>query len=385
MRRLRVERDMFDIAIICALRIESDAVEAAFDRFFEGYELLFDAKPAGDPNSYTFGKIAQHHVILAYMPRMGKANAARVSAHLCGSFPNIRLGLVVGICGAVPQPPENEEIFLGDIIISTGVVQVDFGRQYTSQFVRKDTIQDNLPRPNIEICGFYHRLRGLRGQRKFRQNFSQNVTDICGKEEFASWTRPTPKSDKLYRANYGHMHRDPKACSVCAQAGEGDPVVCESALAMSCERLGCDEDQTIARERKPNNAPAVHFGGVASSDQVMKSALNRDRIANQENIVGFEMEGAGVWDSFPTVIIKGACDYADCHKNKKWQKYASVTAAAGAMAFLQQWEVTNHNTSRTTERRQFEPVAGNDIVSYRCCMPLIVSNTLETGSALCYV
>jgi hypothetical protein len=50
------------------------------------------------------------------------------------------------------------------------------------------------------------------------------------------------------------------------------------------------------------------------------------------------MEGAGVWDTFPCIVIKGACDYADSHKTKKWQRYASATAAACAKAFLEFWE-----------------------------------------------
>jgi nucleoside phosphorylase len=49
------------------------------------------------------------------------------------------------------------------------------------------------------------------------------------------------------------------------------------------------------------------------------------------------MEGAGVWDAFPCVVIKGVCDYADSHKNKKWQGYAAATAAACMKAFLKEW------------------------------------------------
>ncbi|KAI1013599.1 hypothetical protein LB504_013194 [Fusarium proliferatum] len=49
------------------------------------------------------------------------------------------------------------------------------------------------------------------------------------------------------------------------------------------------------------------------------------------------MEGAGVWDSFPCIVIKGACDYADSHKDKDWQRYAAATAAACAKAFLGFW------------------------------------------------
>lgn len=79
--------------------------------------------------------------------------------------------------------------------------------------------------------------------------------------------------------------------------------------------------------------PAVHFGLMASGDTVMKSGEDRDDIARQEDIVGFEMEGAEVWDTFPCVVIKGARDYADSHKTKAWQRYAAATAAAYMKAF----------------------------------------------------
>ena len=36
--------------------------------------------------------------------------------------------------------------------------------------------------------------------------------------------------------------------------------------------------------------------------------------------------------------IKGACDYADSHKTKKWLRYAAAAAAACAKAFLEYWE-----------------------------------------------
>jgi hypothetical protein len=39
-------------------------------------------------------------------------------------------------------------------------------------------------------------------------------------------------------------------------------------------------------------------------------------------------------DSFPCVVIRGICDYADSHKNKRWQPYAAVTAAAYAKELL---------------------------------------------------
>lgn len=39
------------------------------------------------------------------------------------------------------------------------------------------------------------------------------------------------------------------------------------------------------------------------------------------------MEGAGVWDEIPCIVVKGVCDYADGHKIKKWKNFAAATAA----------------------------------------------------------
>jgi nucleoside phosphorylase len=39
-------------------------------------------------------------------------------------------------------------------------------------------------------------------------------------------------------------------------------------------------------------------------------------------------------DSFPCLVIRGICDYADSHKNKAWQPYVAATAAAYAKELL---------------------------------------------------
>jgi len=66
----------------------------------------------------------------------------------------------------------------------------------------------------------------------------------------------------------------------------------------------------------------------------MKHGPTRDRIAKEEAILCFEMEAAGLMDNFPCIVIRGICDYADAHKNKRWQRYAAATAAAYAKEFL---------------------------------------------------
>ncbi|OJJ30425.1 hypothetical protein ASPWEDRAFT_142843, partial [Aspergillus wentii DTO 134E9] len=47
------------------------------------------------------------------------------------------------------------------------------------------------------------------------------------------------------------------------------------------------------------------------------------------------MEASGLMNDFPSLAIRGICDYSDSHKNKQWQDYAAATAAAYAKELLQ--------------------------------------------------
>jgi nucleoside phosphorylase len=90
----------------------------------------------------------------------------------------------------------------------------------------------------------------------------------------------------------------------------------------------------VDREPRPSAVPAIHYGLIASGDQVMRHGTTRDRLRRELNVLCFEMEAAGLMDSFPCLIIRGICDYADSHKNKHWQPYAAATAAAYAKELL---------------------------------------------------
>jgi nucleoside phosphorylase len=81
--------------------------------------------------------------------------------------------------------------------------------------------------------------------------------------------------------------------------------------------------------------PAIHYGLIASANQVMKDATVRDALTEEKGVLCFEMEAAGLMNHFPCLVIRGICDYADSHKNKQWQGYAAMTAAAYAKELLQ--------------------------------------------------
>lgn len=351
-------RNAFQIAIICALPLESDAVEAMFDDFWERDDTY--GKAGGDSNAYTTGRIGGHNVVLVFMPGMGKGHSASVTASLRSSFEEIRLDLVVGICGGVPSAPDDgKEILLGDVIISTGIVQYDLARQFSDQAVRKDTLQDNLGRPNVEIRAFLSKVKSWQGRLRLKENMSVYLADLCKKEGFEESKYPGADDDILYPPSYRHKHHNLSACAICAGCVNKDDRVCDNALDFSCTELKCDDKQQLSRARllkaRSNAAgdpsvstelakaqePEIHFGLIASGDLVMKSGYHRDEVAAKERVIAFEMEGAGVWDNIPTVVIKGVCDYADSHKNKKWQRYAASVAAACMKAFLKEWRVAD--------------------------------------------
>jgi nucleoside phosphorylase len=337
------DRRGFEIAIICALPLEADAVIALFDKHWEDDGQSFGSAP-GDPYAYTTGVIGMHNVVVAHMPNMGTVSAAGVAASLRASFDNVKLALVVGICGGVPYGPQHdEEIFLGDVIISQSLIQYDFGRQYPNAFERKNTLEDSLGRPPLEIRSILAKLTTDHHRGRMQDSTNHFFRELQHKLRRATY--PGLEADQLFEPSYLHKHHD---FTICATCSEDEAQICLGALRMNCTDLGCQGHRTASRQRpvqhqssmntvESETLPSIHIGRMGSGDTVMKSGKHRDEIAKRDGIIAFEMEGAGVWDYFPSIVIKGVCDYADSHKNKQWQPYAAATAAACTKAFLKGW------------------------------------------------
>jgi nucleoside phosphorylase len=55
--------------------------------------------------------------------------------------------------------------------------------------------------------------------------------------------------------------------------------------------------------------------------------VTRDRLsAELSGILCFKIKAIGLINNFLYIIIRGICDYADSHKNKRWQPYIAVIA-----------------------------------------------------------
>ncbi|OQU96555.1 Tetratricopeptide repeat-containing protein isoform 1 [Cladophialophora immunda] len=337
-------RDDFEIAIICALPLERNAVEVLLEKEYETGGFSY-GKAAEDLNAYTTGRLGNQHVVLAYMPSMGMINSAAVAANLRSSFRGIRLAMIVGVCGGVPTTPEGAEILLGDIIVSMSVIQIDFGRQYPNMYIRKRELEDTLGRAAPEVRAYIGKISGYLVQKRLRNKITTFSAHIGTTEGFSGSVYPGPENDKLYPADYRHKHRT-QPCGTCEACNGSNDDVCETALQSDCETLGCGNDiidggtcvqRALGSSQGGAGRPAIRFGRIACSNTVMKSGVHRDRVAAEEKVIGFEMESAGAWEYLPTIVIKSVCDYSDSHKNKQWQAYAAATAAACTKAMLEEW------------------------------------------------
>ncbi|KAL4736839.1 WD40-repeat-containing domain protein [Aspergillus similis] len=371
-------RDEFAIAIICALPLEAEAVEALFDETYDRFGRHY-GKQRRDANAYINGRIGKHDVVLCCMPGKGKGSAASVAASLLSSYRNVNLSLVVGICGGAPPPPKYEEIYLGDVIISDSVIEYDFGRQYPGGFARKTGVKNTLGRPNREIRALLNGFRAENARKELQDQTKQYLHSL--QQKGAKWCYPRV-NDLLFKSSYLHKHSHHASARCSCFRTDSPEEICEEALGQDCNDLGCDISQQIRHQEFLETIPTIYIGPVASADTVMKSGKHRDEIVRKEKVIGFEMEGAGVWDSVPCIIIKGVCDYADSHKSELWRTYAAATGASAAKAFLEYWTPASHqdmsrNHHLNPSFHANDPVNPPYLQALQCPDPFVVKNQLK--------
>jgi nucleoside phosphorylase len=304
----------YTVGWICAITPEYVAARAFLDVEHERPEFL----SLNDDNSYTLGKIGKHNVVIAVLPdgQYGIYSAARVANDMLRSFCNIRIGLTVGIGSGAPS--QKHDIRLGDIVVSMprdgsgGVLQYDFGKTMQSQsFCQTGFL--NQPPAVLRSAVVVLQAQYMRKGHQLEEAIN-NILEMKPRLR-EKYKRPDPSSDRLYQSEITHPPNNETNCAVVCG---NDPLK----LVLRSERIE-DEDN-----------PEIHYGLIASANQLMKDAQVRDRLAAEKNVLCFEMEAAGLMNHFPCLVIRGICDYSDSHKNREWQGYAAMTAAAYAKDLL---------------------------------------------------
>jgi nucleoside phosphorylase len=301
----------YTVGWICALPLEMTAATAMLD---EDYGAPQETHPS-DHNSYCLGRIKEHNVVIACQPAgvYGTTSAAVVAAQMLSSFEHIKIGLMVGIGGGAPS--KQHDIRLGDVVVSRpgktfgGVVQYDYGKMMKKgRFVQTGSL--NKPPPILMTAVAKLESQHMMEDSKVSQLLSEMIQKYPKLQSKFSYQGA--ENDRLYQATYDHVDNN------------DDDHTCTS----------CDVSQEVGRPVRSRNVPAIHYGIIASGNQVMKYGVKRDQLRKELDVLCFEMEAAGLMDNFPCLVIRGICDYSDSHKNKRWQAYAAATAAAYAKELL---------------------------------------------------
>ncbi|KAJ4122800.1 hypothetical protein NW768_010245 [Fusarium equiseti] len=298
----------YTIGWICAIQKEYTAAQA----FLEEKHPVPQSISQQDPNTYTLGRMGNHNVVIVVLPQgdYGVCSAATVTSDMCYSFPNITMGLMVGIGGGVPS--RKKDVRLGDVVVSTpghghgGVIR------YNLRTALQDPELEIVEHLNAPPPALLQAMVGLKTEYRLeRKSLGDSIDAVLDKHPKLRQDnrRPENSLDRLYRSDGMHAGNGTTPCT------------------QSCD----DVSQIVARPERSN--PSIHYGIIASDNVVCKDARIRDKLA-ANGVLCIEMEAAGLMNHFPCVVIRGIADYADIHKNDEWHGYAAFAAAAYAKELL---------------------------------------------------
>ncbi|KAH7242738.1 nucleoside phosphorylase domain-containing protein [Fusarium tricinctum] len=301
----------YTVGWICALPVEMAAAEGMLDEVFQhpGQGML-------DDNIYVVGRIAHLKMVIVCLPYgvAGTTSATRVAEQMRQTFTALRYTLLVGVGGGMPS--KEFDVRLGDVVVSApsasspGVVQYDYGKDIQND---RFITTGHLNLPPARLLNAISRLESQEVLRLSGTIFpmARNIDMLQAKyaNSERNWSYPGRDKDLLFNSSYDHE--------------EGY---------QTCEM--CDKAYLEERPQRGSIRPQVHYGTIASANRVMRNGAARERLRLDKNALCVEMEAAGLMNNFACLVIRGICDYADSHKNKDWQLYAAVTAAAYAKELL---------------------------------------------------
>ncbi|GJP88347.1 hypothetical protein AnigIFM59636_003606 [Aspergillus niger] len=282
----------YKVGWICALQTELDAAQRMLDRIHtKGFGHGMDC------NLYILGQIGQLNVVLTCLPmgQYGNNIAAVVATRMMNRFPEISIGLMVGIGGGLPSA--KNDIRLGDVVVSIphlqygGVVQYDMGKFTSDGFITTGSLKAP-PEKLLQVLNF----------------MPSHGSPIPGLPDIEY---PGVELDQLFDSSYTHTV-DADTC------------------------ISCDAQQVVPRPRtRTTTSPRVFYGTIASGNSVVKNSKIREILIQKHGVLCCEMEAAGLMNTkFPCLVIRGISDYADSHKNEIWMKYAAAAAAQYARDLL---------------------------------------------------
>jgi len=306
--------NQYTIGWICAIQCELTAARLIMDTLGKIHVDHPIQQSTGDKNAYLLGEIQGHNVVVATLPsgEYGTNSATCVAEHMLRSFTNVRIGLMVGIAGGAPDP--KNDIRLGDVVVGilgngySGVLHYRFGKTVQEKDFQITAHHDKPPQLLLGAVAQLRSKLALATDNALHRYVAKALQGRRPKvvKEFG---RPDPSTDRLYASSFTHQDESRSCKDIC----DPHPAKIVDRTEWMTDRL---------------EEPEVFYGLVASADELMKDAFFRDKLTSEKAVLCFEMEAAGLSNSFPCLVVRGICDYSDTHKNKHWQGYAALVAAA---------------------------------------------------------
>lgn len=297
----------YTIGCFCPRGVEFTCVKAMLDEIHPTKH---------DKHSYTQGEICGHNIVIAILPKAGASSVATVVTELLNDFPSIRFFLLIGIGGGVSCQKGIYGIRLGDVVVSKpagsfdGAVEYNLGAFPTDPGLERKRLLGKhslLLHSIVDNLTAHHLMKGS----EISQHISAMLDKYPGMEK--EYCYPGIDMDELFEVGYSHS---------------GGP---------DCSN--CDSRRVVKRDVRHSHAPTIHYGIFGVANAVAKDFWIQEELRQTLNLMRVEVEATGSLDTFPCLVIRGICDYADTHKNRKWQPYAAATAAAYMKELL---SVTSH-------------------------------------------
>ncbi|KAF4344586.1 kinesin light chain [Fusarium beomiforme] len=297
-RTVILDPEQYKVAWFAPLEIEAKVAISLLDEKHQGH---FPVSP-GDDYIFIPGAMGGHNIIVATLPagqEYGTGSAAALASQLKKCFPNLWFGLLVGVAAGLPDLSQNRDIRLGDVLVglpsgdSAGLIAYDLGKETENGF---------------ELL---------------RHGHSQAVTEPIVRSAIGNIKFQALNESEAFLPYFEKIADLQHATGTFADPGQHKDILYD------------DNGQAIQRPRRPTHQRTrVWYGSIGSGDKLLKRAEVRNKLRDKYDIIGLEMEAAGITNRIPVGVIRGVCDYGDRHKNKNWQPYAAAMAASYARALL---------------------------------------------------
>ncbi|KAH8284261.1 hypothetical protein KR044_006835 [Drosophila immigrans] len=266
----------------------------------------------GESNVYTLGNIGAHRIVSTKLPSVGSTREAmtatgNTTTRLLGTFQKVDYVFIVGVAGGVPHYTDyKKHVRLGDVVIS----YVDKQRAlinskekpYVYVYKSGEDVKTYFP-INDSLQQIAESLQANMELKRPWETYLNDAQQTLAQKTDSDFGRPDAKTDKLFM-NIGNNE------------------VIEVA-----HPIAADEINGVTRLR-------LHLGPIGSGRDLVRSDDLRTQFARKFGLLATDVEMSSVLDSIigncreSFILVKGISDYKDGMSTRKWQNYASLSAAS---------------------------------------------------------